>query len=487
VSTRSIDVLERAARRPETRAPVSPRRLPGSPAVLVALAALAAGAVRLPFLGLPLRPDEAGYLLVASQWGPGSSTYGDYFLDRPPLLVEIFRIADALGGGVPLRLIGIVAVVATVLLAARLGGAVAAWVAAVFLSTPLFDAMEVDGELQAVPFVLGAIVLLVLALRGRPRPSYAGFALAGVLATCAVLVKQNMLDAFVVAAVLLAAPAWRREWRTAAGLLGSFAGGALATGTVALVVSAAHGTSPAELWDALVTFRAQAAEVISTSASEATHERFRVVLLALVASGAPLLVAASMLGFRRPPRGPDLRLAALACLAWEGAGVVLGGSYWLHYLIGLVPGLVLVTVAARPSGARSLAVAIATVSTVAAPFLLGVQPPAVSSDARAAAYLRAHSTPGDTVVIAYGRPDIVRGAGLSSPYEHLWSLSARVRDPQLRELTAILAGPAAPRWVVVHGPTLATWGVNATTAQHALDARYQRVATEGPWEIWERR
>ena len=79
-----------------------------APEVLAVVVAL----VRLPFLLLPLSPDEGGYLLVASQWAPGSSTYGDYFVDRPPLLMGLFGLADALGGAVPLRLLGLLAAVA---------------------------------------------------------------------------------------------------------------------------------------------------------------------------------------------------------------------------------------------------------------------------------------------------------------------------------------------------------------------------------------
>ena len=32
---------------------------------------------------------------------------------------------------------------------------------------------------------------------------------------------------------------------------------------------------------------------------------------------------------------------AVGVVAWETVGVVAGGSYWLHYLIGTVPGSVL--------------------------------------------------------------------------------------------------------------------------------------------------
>ncbi len=43
-------------------------------------------------------------MLVASQWTPGSSLYGDYWVDRPPLLIDFFDVADHPGGATALGL-----------------------------------------------------------------------------------------------------------------------------------------------------------------------------------------------------------------------------------------------------------------------------------------------------------------------------------------------------------------------------------------------
>ena len=106
------------------------RRVP----VVWAVALLAVG-LRLPLLSRPPSPDEAGFLLVGGQWhSGGTSLYGDYWVDRPPLLITLFRIAADAGGLVPLRLLGCLATVLTILgaahLARRLGGrAAAGWAA----------------------------------------------------------------------------------------------------------------------------------------------------------------------------------------------------------------------------------------------------------------------------------------------------------------------------------------------------------------------
>lgn len=48
---------------------------------LVVAAAAALGWT--PFVAAPLSPDEGGFLMVASQWRPGGSPYGHYWVDRP--------------------------------------------------------------------------------------------------------------------------------------------------------------------------------------------------------------------------------------------------------------------------------------------------------------------------------------------------------------------------------------------------------------------
>jgi hypothetical protein len=480
-----VPVLDRGVTR-DTHRPAGRVVLLLAPRILALV--LAAAVIRLPFLRLPLSPDEGGYLLVASQWSGGSSTYGNYFVDRPPLLMGLFGLADTMGGAVALRLFGLLAVVATVLLAARLGGWLPAAVAAVFLSTPLFDAMQVDGELLAVPFAVGGLLVLVRSLRTTtPRATSAESAAAGVLATCAVLVKQNVVDVFVVAAVLLAALALDRQWRSAVRRAVAFVAGALGALVAALFLSATRGTGPASLWDALVTFRAQAAATIHTSANAATPDRFHTMLLALALSAGPVVVATALPGFRTRLPGPDLRWAALSLLAWELVGAALGGSYWLHYLVAIVPGLVLLTAAVRPTRAVRLGLAVAVTSTAVALGEFAANLPGPGADQAVSAYLRGHARPSDTVVVAFGHPNVVRDSGLTSPYEHLWSLSVRVRDPQLHDLTRVLAGTDSPRWVVVSGTSLATWGVDPAVAQAELERHYSEVTADGDWHVFERR
>src|SRR4051812_19371829 len=135
----------------------------GAVLLLAALSVLA----RVPSMFRPLSPDEGGFLMVAAQWSKGTSLYGDYWVDRPPLLITLFQLAHLAGGPIGLRLLGAACVGSCVLLAAALARAAlrlegrlassaptavigAAATAAAFLVTPLFGATEVDGEILAV-------------------------------------------------------------------------------------------------------------------------------------------------------------------------------------------------------------------------------------------------------------------------------------------------------------------------------------------------
>jgi hypothetical protein len=474
--------------------------------------AIAAAAVlaRLPLLTRPLSPDEGGFLMVAAQWAPGTSLYGDYWVDRPPLLITLFQLADSLGGGaIALRLLGAAWVGSSVLLAAALAhtalrldarrpgqpGRVpvyASLTAAVLLVSPLFGASEIDGELLAVPFVLAGILAVLKGHTGQQRHAVAWWVAAGILAAAAVAVKQNMLEVFVAAAVVLLGMLRRHPSRAAWSAV-AFGVGATLAASALLAWAADHGTSPSALWDSIVTFRIQASNVIARSAPSTTNTRALGVAGAFLASGALGLAVLGLAPLRRGGvvRWPSLiQPLAAAVLVWELVGVVAGGSYWLHYLVGTVPGLVLATAAATSAGrARRIALGAALTYAgivasagvaVAALSPIGTPP----ADLAVEHYLSGHERPGDSGVVAFGDPALLQAAHLPSPYPELWSLPVRVRDPQLVELTRVLTSVDRPTWVVVDGNSLATWGVDPSLAQPVLDRDYRLEYVAGDWHVY---
>lgn len=524
-SPASLDVLDQL---PLPRVP-SPRNSRGWDVwtiVGVGIAAALAVAAWLPFMDVPLSPDESGFLLVAQHWSPGSSLYGPYWVDRPPLLLWLFSLAGHLGPvGHPaagltapsVKLLGAGASGLAVLLAgvvAHLAAPSQRWTrratvvaALALLSNPLLGMPETNGEVLALPFVLLGVVCLIASTRlswGRHALLLTGA--AGASAMCAVLVKQNVIDVFVFALIVLVAS--RGLLSHAGRRVGAFLG---ASGTVlaaALGAAALRGTTPAQLWDAIVVFRLHAAAVIHASASGATAERMSQLALASLASGAVVLLVVAAVGAVLTVRkhrtesplgriGPpgDLNTVwswgALGMMLWELCGVATGGSYWLHYLTGLVPGMLLLLVLVPPTRRWRRLLGVCLSYVVVASAVLWVHhvtsPVTVSDDARVAAYLRGHAESTDGVVVAFGHPDIVAGSGLPSPYEHLWSLPVRVRDPRLQELSGIMTSSEAPRWVVVAGDSLDSWGLDATTAQGLLQQHYVELVTYGDWHIWQHR
>jgi hypothetical protein len=483
-------------------APSTPwrRRIGTAPKTWVVLMAAGAFLSWLPFAGRSLSPDEAGYLIVGGQWSEGSSLYGDYWVDRPPALIAIFEAADALGGAVPLRLIGALASLLTVVLSGVLGRVAAperrsaplltAGTAAVCAATPLFGGTVVNGELLGLPFVVAGMAAYVAA--AATPATWKALALsvaAGAAGAGAVLVKQSQVDVFVLALVLL----FTR--RSARQRLPWFLVGAL--GTIALVVLAAsaRGTVPADLWDAVVTFRLDAARELAGDSGKAPN-RLAGLIGALAGSGLPLLVAAFVWKGRGersaqgPWTAPDLLPPAYAVLTVEVLVAVLGGSYWLHYLMGLVPGAVLVAAAfaQRPAPVtRSIgaAFAVAGLSTVATIGWVAAHP-IDRPEEEAIGYLHEHAQRGDTAVVVLGAANVIRDAHLEAPYPYLWSLPARVRDADLSTLDGLLRSDERPEWVLVAHRSVDDWELDFSTAQAELDADYEQVTRAGKFTIYQR-
>lgn len=484
------------------------------PVVVTLIAALVAVAAWLPFLRAPLMPDEAGFLIIAEQWGPGRSLYGDYWVDRPPLIIWMYTLVAPFvtightpdGAFAPaIKLLGGAESAVAVLLASLLARRVAPdsrWahsaapvLTLVLVSSPLLGMPSTNGELLALPFVLAGVALLIPALvqPGHRRAPLTAFA-AGACAMAAVMVKQNFIDAFVFALAAFVVLRFRREnWLRA--FLAFVAGSVVAL--VVIVASAmVRGSSLAGLWEAIVTFRFHASALIGSDISDTRAGRIGTLVAAFVVSGAAASLAVTVpmvLGTearRRPPTG-ILAAPAVAMAAWEIAGVALGGSYWLHYLTGVVPGVVLLLILAGSLDRRRLlltvGVVVGTVANVGVWAYRVVDPPQTREDARVAAYLRHHASPGDTLLVGFGHSNVYVDAEMRGPYPYMWSLPTRVNDPELRLAKQVLSGPNAPHWVTVHQDTLVFWGNAARETRRQVEANYIEHRAVGEWHVWERR
>lgn len=471
------------------RASTGSRRLVRSTSAAVLIAAAITVLARLPFVNSPLSPDEAGFLVVARQWhAGGTSLYGNYWVDRPPLLVAIFGLAARLGGAVPLRLMGMVAAVVTVVLAACLArliggaraGAPAAVIAAAFLANPGLGAIAVNGELLAAPVVLGGLFAVVAALRADSVQSVTKWAaLAGGLTVAALMIKQNMADVVVFTAVAVILSWWQGSVRgrhlglvVAAG-----AAGMVATLSIVAAWTWAHGTSLSGVYDAMYPFRFRASEVMSKYGSAGgAAERSHQLLVTSLGSGLLIVVvtccAAVVAGRMRGP----IFTAMLAVLVFDAVSIVLGGNFWSHYLvqpIGVAATLAGVLLSRWRMGTSAVVGVVAAVAVTA--WVPAVASPPAGTEAAIGSAIDSVSQPNDTIVTMWGNAQSVEASGLSSPYPYLWSLPVKTLDPELEVLNQTLAGPSAPTWIVTWHQ-VRSWGLDTKRTSKLLASRYHQVA-----------
>lgn len=476
---------------------------------LVVLCAGIAAAARVPAMGWSLRPDESGFTMVARSWDPRpDSPYGAYWVDRPPVLIGLVRAADAVGGPFALRWLAVAGVAVFVLAAAgtalevsraRPGSsegparavALTAVGAAALVSNPSIDLVSAKGEVLAVPVLMTGLWLVLRAVRRR---SIVLAAVGGAAGGVALGLKQNLGAVLVFGVVLLAAVAVRSPGQRNASLrLGSaFAVGASLPVLATLGWALAEGVRPAAVWEAVYGFRAEATAVIAAAPLWSTAAHALDLVGVLVSSFAALLLLGFVLSLRRLVRErPEATVAAVAVLAGDTVGLVLGGSFWRPYLFALVPGtvLALALLAASGDAAAAHSRSRTVTTTLVAALVLGSGVSAVrwagtwpGPDFRATAVLLGRaigqaSRPGDTLTVFGGRADAQLASGLASPYPYLWSLPARARDPGSARLASLLRGPDAPTWFLVWTPTDAWEDGSAETLAPVLAARYVRVGT----------
>ncbi len=470
----------------------APTRLtPTGITVLVVLGA--ALLVRLPFLTALASPDEAGLLLVGAQWQPGQSLYGDYWVDRPPLLIGVAGFAGKTGGLLTLRLIGLAAVAVTIVACAgaarRLAGQRAAcWAAAtaaLLTVSPWLGGDRVNAELLATPWIAVGLYAAVRAVETPARWRWA--LLTGAGATAALLTKQNHADAAVFAVALLIASVvagrmdGRAAWRSAA----LAALGAAVVTVIILGVAWIRGTGPGALVDALFVFRVRAGEVLAAQPDVGIHERSHELLTRSLIGGLAVLVLGVVLApvarrFRTPASIALSLTVVFGCVSIAG-----GGNWWNHYLVELAAPVSVGTglIAVRTRLVVPVALAYSTVAALVGVALVAPAVRAPDREVAAGRMISAAAEPDDTIVNLWGRPDLVLESGLSSPYEHLWSLPVRARDPNLVGFTAVLEGPAAPTWLVMR-KSQRHRHLDSRRAQRAVDRRYRPVGTVCGLQIW---
>jgi len=390
---------------------------------------LLAFAVRLPFWRAPLTADEGGYAEVARLWERGAHLYRGAWVDRPQGLLLSFRALLALGGGsvesirLLAALVSIAVVLATMALATRLcgsiEGAAAGLLLASFGASPFIESFTLAGELLAsLPAVLALLAFLAYLHTRRPL----WLILTGLLTGSAVMIKQSAFDAGLAAILLLLIRERRRGLVPAAVLL------------LSALVPAALGAATAphfgDWWNAVVTYRSQGDSLLTG----APLHRLSLLLSSLPAAaiGLGLLGLLAAAGWRSSP---------LLARLWLGAallGVVGGGNFHPHYYLQLAPPLALLAgvgvrhLLVHPHRALAACCGAAAAATVAvtAPlwFASGTaqartiwpHDPHLLHDGQRAAFVRAHTAPGQRILIIWAAADIYELADRPPAVPFLW-------------------------------------------------------------------
>ena len=461
----------------------------------VAIAAAATFLVRLLGLTRPVRADEAGFELVGRSWHPSAdSVYGGYFVDRPPPLIALFKVSDAVGGPLFIRVLGALACAALVLLAAWVARLVAderagrwtAVAAATLVTTPAIDLVAVKGEALALPFLLAALGSALVAARDRAvLPALA----AGALAAVPLGLKQNLAGAAVFVAVLFVGSVMAGRLRR--GELVRLAGAALAGFAVPLLATVGWallaGVRLHTLWYAVYGFRTDASAALGHSSTGAPARRALLLLLILLITGIAVAITAYAVGVRQHWRhDAPLTAAVLTMAAFDLVALALGGSFWQDYAFGLVPGALL-ALALVTAQLRERLVPLMVGSAVLSLLWWGfwnVSGRQEYDEHDTGVALAQVANPGDTLVVFGGRADLQLESGLASPYPYLWSLPMRALDPDLTRLRALVDGPDAPTWLVEWWP-FDTWTSKGSALEQDVEERYVAHGTGcGGRTVW---
>ncbi|MCW2972176.1 MAG: hypothetical protein JWN72_449 [Thermoleophilia bacterium] len=450
--------------------------------------------LRLPYLQLPLRVDEGGLALVgrsflAAHGHAVGSLYGDLWIDRPPLLVLIYGMADWLGGAVGVRLVGAVAaagmVATTCAIATRIGARRAVpyvgVVTALLTSAPRLSGPFAYPELLAATVTAVVVLLCCTALQESTTPRSRWFAI-GLLAVSALLLKQSFLDGLAVGAVSALLVARRVGWTRT---LLPYAGGVAAALLATLAWAATIGPGVRAFTWAMFGFRIAGVHALTTSPIPMSA-RFHRLLVASYDAGLPVLLPAAAIAiailWRRRRRG-----LAVLFTAWLGAGLVGvlgGGYYWSHYMLQLVPAVaVLGGVATAQLPKRWLRVSVAVVFVV---FVVATSLPTVvrershlhqASVTATAGVVAANRRPDDRVLVLYSRANAAYYTHAQPAFAYQWSLMYLAVPGVEARLDALLASRSRPDWII-RWQRPEHFGLDRSGDTAVLvDTGYRRVAT----------
>lgn len=444
---------------------------------------LAAVAIRLPLLGVPLDADEGGYAYLARRWAGGGRLYGPTWVDRPQGLLLTYRLVTDLGRSRAwIHLAAIALAVLLLLAVASAGEALAgrraaicgALLVAIAGAAPRLQGFMFNGELAAGAF--SACAVACAAWYARRRAGWL-LVLAGCCGAIALLMKQSGFDGLL--AALACAYLVGRIRAAGAVALG-------AAGPLGLTLLHAGLTGWRNWWFAVVGYRLQTSAGSRGGLAGRWHNltaglpRLWLDLLPLVVLGAAGLVLCLTPAVRAvlpesrnrtaptdrtasPDRPPPRWLAPLwLLLAFAGffGGVFFFPHYWMQ-LVGplcLLGALALAALPARSALCLLLVASLPGLFWTARASLtsadrrdrLAVPDPRLLANRDIAPWLRAHASPDDQLYAFVSSADLYYTTGLRTDFRYLWQANLEAIPAALGELRSYLAGADRPQWVVLY-------------------------------------
>ncbi|MEY4392138.1 MAG: hypothetical protein RLZZ544_847 [Actinomycetota bacterium] len=298
--------------------------------------------MRARFFFSPMTTDEGGYLAVARAWFRGADLYGKVWVDRPQGLLVVYGILDRIGLGntFGIRFLAFaaccLAMVACGHIAWTLVGEPARmptiWATGIALSIAQIEGFIANAELLscAVGALGCAAILLACWSRGAPDPRL--LFVGGLIAGCAVTLKQSGFDATVAACVGVIVAAVHEKWKfrdftKAVGVIG--AGVAVPVG---LVLVHASLTGFHDWWYAVAGVRIEHASALASADWPKLRETGRIV--------APIVAVALVCAVPLFVRMARTHVRAVIVLSvWSIAAIgafLMGGLFHRHYWVILM-------------------------------------------------------------------------------------------------------------------------------------------------------
>jgi hypothetical protein len=444
------------------------------PTRYVAAAIIISIGLRARFITTPLSSDEGGYMAVARAWASGRSLYTQAWVDRPQGLLVLFRVWDLLTGGsaeairVMAIVFGCIAVVAVAYAVYTIAGRRAAAVAAIFVavasSNARIEGFIANGELLAGAIAAtGVAAACVYLFQGRSQ--YWLFA-GGVIAGCAISLKQSGFDGFLAVMVCIVAGGLTRErtWRQV------LREGALCTAGVVsvLAILVLHGVIVgfSAWWYAMAGYR-----IGGLNASNADWHRFGITSRLAAPTLLPLAflaVAGVVVWVARDRHLTRARVLVPAWVCFAALALVTGGLFHRHYWVTLTfPLAAAAAIAIAPRGRRLdpralialifIAVVPSLISTARVIKLdrgpasvLAHNDPRLTIDEQVGKWYIDHRTPGSTIYVMCASAALYAAADAIPPYPYLWLDGVQHGRNSQTMLVDLFAGDNPPTYVAMY-------------------------------------